>query len=93
MIVKKRKQKLKSFLNLFKPIIDSHKNELPLFDKNKKYKEVQLNTNSWFDLNKTKDKHHTQCNIVSTDELDKAEYKCIKVKMILTDTHKQILHN
>ena len=80
-------------MNDYSPIVDKHKNELPIFDKNKKYNEVQLNTNSWFDFNKIKDKHHTQCNVVSTDELETVKYKCLKVKMILTDIHKQILQN
>lgn len=77
----------------YRPIVDKHKNELPIFDK--KYKEVQLNTKSWFDLNKIKDKQrtNTNSNVISTDELDKVEHKCLKVKMILSNIHKQILHN
>lgn len=89
----KKKQKLKNFLNKFIPIINNHKNELPIFDLNKKYKKINYDTQSWFDINKQKDKLKTKCNIFSTDELDKIEYKSIKVKMILTDIHKQIFQN
>jgi transposase len=90
---KKRKQKLKSFLNEFKPIIDNHKDELPTFNLNNKYKKEQINTNSWFDVSKQKNNYKTQCNVVSFDELDKIKYKCVKVKMILTNIHKQIFQN
>ena len=93
MIKKKRKQKLKHFLSEFKPIIDNHKDELPIFDLNKKYKKINYDTQTWFDINKQKDKLKTNCNVISTDELDKIEYKSIKVKMILTDIHKQIFQN
>lgn len=93
MIKKKRKQKLKHFLSEFKPIIDNHKNELPVFDLNKKYKKINYDTQTWFDINKQKDKLKTNCTVISTDELDKIEYKSIKVKMILTDLHKQIFQN
>ena len=93
MVKKKRKQKLKNFLGVYKPIVDSHKNDLPIFDNNRKYKKHQIDTNSWFNLNQTKNKHSTKCNVTSFDELNKVQHKCLKVKMILTDIHKQIFQN
>jgi transposase len=93
MVKKKRKQKLKNFLGVYKPIVDSHKNDLPIFDNNRKYKKHQIDTNSWFNLNQTKNKHPTKCNVTSFDELNKVQHKCLKVKMILTDIHKQIFQN
>jgi len=90
---KKRKQKLKNFLTEFKLVIDNHKNELPVFDINKKFKKMQLDTNTWFDISKLKDKEKTKCYITSTDKLDDVKYKCLKVKMILTDIHKKIFQN
>jgi len=89
--MKKRKHKLKNFLNEFKPIIDNHKNELPIF--NLKNKNKKFNTETWFDINYSKQHDKQKCNIISTDDLDNIEYKCIQIKMILTDIHKQILQN
>lgn len=93
MIKKKRKQRLDNFLSEFKPIIDNHKNELPIFNLNKKYKKYEYDTQTWFDINKQKNNLKTNCNICSTDELDKINFKSIKVKMVLTDIHKQIFQN
>ena len=93
MIKKKRKQRLDNFLSEFKPIIDIHKDELPIFNLNKKYKKYEYDTQTWFDINKQKNNLKTNCNICSTDELDKINFKSIKVKMVLTDIHKQIFQN
>ena len=91
--MKKRKFKLKNFLNEFKPIIDNHKNELPIFDLKNKYNKKKIETFSWFDITKQKDKHQIKCNILMTDNLDQSKFKCIKVKMILSKIHKKIFQN
>lgn len=90
---KKKKQKLQNFLNEFKLIINNHKNEVPIFDLNNKYKKKQINTSTWFNITKQKDTHHSKCNIVTTDKLDKPKFKCLKVKMILNKIHKKIFKN
>jgi hypothetical protein len=79
-----------NFLTKFIDIINSHKNNLPKFNKCKLYKQKSINTNSWFDINKTINNTKRIPVILSTDKLDKCEYKQIKVKMILSDIHKKI---
>ena len=50
---KKVKFKKESFLTKFIDVINNHKNNLPKFIKCKLYKQESINTNSWFDINKT----------------------------------------
>ena len=88
-----RKKAKLDFIEKFKPIIDLHKNELPVFDINKKYELKKYNTNSWFNIDKFTGEQKTKPKIISTDKLQKCELKCIKVRMILSDVHKQILNN
>ena len=87
------KYKRDSFLKKFIDVVNKHKNNLPKFNKCKSYKHKSINTNSWFDINKTINKTKRITLIESTDKLDKCEYKQIKVKMILSDIHKIILQN
>ena len=93
--VRKTNAKLKrnNFLKQFIDIVASHKNNLPKFNKCKSYKQELINTNSWFDISKTVNKTKRNSSIILTDKLDKCKYKQIKVKMILSDIHKEILQN
>jgi hypothetical protein len=87
------KKRKKDFLDKFKPIIDEHKKDLPIFEIDKEYKFINYNTDSWFDINKYKMKIKTEPQIITTDELTECKYKTIKVKMDLNDIHKKILNN
>jgi transposase len=87
------KNKRETFLTTFINIIKKNKNNLPKFNKCKKYKKESVNTNSWFDITKTINKTKRKPVIISVDKLDKCEYKQIKVKMILNDIHKKIFQN
>ena len=98
--MKKKKERYKntiykrdSFLTKFMDIIKTNKNSLPRFNKCNLYNQEIINTNSWFDITKITNKTKRYPVIMSTDKLDKCEYKQIKVKMILTDIHKQIFQN
>ena len=93
MKIRKRKQKLQNFLNEFKPIIENHKNELPVFDLNKKYKQINHNDATWFNSSEQQNKTITKCKITRVDKLEKCNFKCIQVKMILSDIHKEVLQN
>jgi Fe-S cluster biosynthesis and repair protein YggX len=92
-ILKINKQHKKVFLEKYKDIIRQHKNDLPKFNKNNKYKFKQENTNSWFSIDEFINKTKRIPIVKETDKLDKCNYKQIKVKMILTDIHKQIFQN
>jgi len=89
---KTRKKKKQEFINKFKPIVNNHNGELPIFDYNKKYNIHKYNTHSWFNIDKFNAENKTNVNVISSDKLDDVNLKCIKVKMILTDIHKQILN-
>lgn len=91
--MKKRKFKLKNFLNEFKPIINQYKDELPTFYTNNIYEKLNYNTDSWFNASSIKNNIKTNCNVISSDKLDDVKYKSIKVKMILSDTHKLVFKN
>lgn len=88
---KKRKYKLSEFKNQYKDIVKQHKNELPTFNYTDNYTYSQLDLNSWF-----KNYQYTTNNITITNispyinELDDVSYKSVKIKMKLTDIHKQI---
>ena len=88
---KKRKYNLQSFQNQFTDIVNEHKHELPIFNNTTKYNCHKLNFNSWFTNKKYITPNKTTANILPIDELEVTEYKCIKIKMILADIHKQIL--
>ena len=90
---KKRKQKLQNFLNEFKPIIETHKDELPTFNLNKKYKQINYDNNSWFHSSEQQSHNMTKCKVIKMDKLQKNNFKCIQVKMILSDIHKEVLQN
>jgi transposase len=87
------KQKRIQFLNNYKDIINKHKNDLPKFNKNKKYRYKQEKTNSWFSIDKFINKTKRNSIVKNTDKLETCNYKQIKVKMILNDIHKQIFQN
>lgn len=93
--IKRQKAKIKrdNFLNEFINIVKENKNHLPKFNKRKNYPTESINTNSWFDITKITSKTKRNPVVVSVDKLDKVEYKQIKVKMILSDIHKQIFQN
>jgi len=74
-------------------IIKTNKNSLPRFNKCNLYNQEIINTNSWFDITKITNKTKRYPVIKSIDKLDKCEYKQIKIKMILTDIHKQVFQN
>ena len=82
-----------SFLTKFMDIIKTNKNSLPKFNKCNLYNQEIIDTNSWFDITKITNKTKRYPVIKSIDKLDKCEYKQIKIKMILTDIHKQIFQN
>ena len=88
----KRKNYRVEFLNKFKPIVDKHKDELPFFKMDKEYRNQEYETHSWFNISREKSKK-TKPIVTATDKLDKCKCKAIKIKMILSDTHKQILQN
>ena len=92
-IKKQRKNKKKTFLEEFVNIIKENKNHLPKFNKRKSYKTRSVNTNSWFDIKRTINKTNRNPIVLSSDKLEKCNYKQIKVKMILNDIHKQIFQN
>ncbi len=85
------KQKRKLFLDTFSNIINNNKNDLPIFSHDTFYRNIKVKTNSWFDINKYIKNEKTTHTIVNNDKLDVANYRQIKVKMILNETHKKIL--
>ena len=98
--MKKKKVKIKnatlkrnSFLKKFIDVVNDHKNNLPKFNKCKFYKQKSIKTDSWFDITKTINKTKRYPVVESFDKIDECKYKQIKVKMILTDIHKEILQN
>ena len=98
--MKKKKIKIKnatlkrnSFLKKFIDVVNDHKNNLPKFNKCKFYKQKSIKTDSWFDITKTINKTKRYPVVESFDKIDECKYKQIKVKMILTDIHKEILQN
>lgn len=87
------KLKRKTFLEEFINVIDTHKNDLPKFNKHKKYENIEMETNSWFNINKNINKTLRTPIINDVDKLETTKYKQIKVKMILNETHKQIFQH
>ena len=90
-LIKNAKAKRDSFLKNFIDIIKTNINDLPQFTANNKYKQKNINTNTWFTVDKFIDKTKRTPTVISSDKLDKNEYKQIKVKMVLNNIHKQIL--
>ncbi|MFN9115871.1 MAG: hypothetical protein ACK5XN_37960, partial [Bacteroidota bacterium] len=88
---KKRKYNLQSFQNQFTDIVNKHKHELPTFDYNTPYNYSKLDLSSWFKNKQYTCSTGTSVNVISTDELEVAKYRCKKIKMVLTDIHKQII--
>lgn len=90
---RKIKENREIFLNKFKNIVENNKNDLPRFTKNKTYCYEEINTNSWFNIEKFKNKTERIPTVKSTDKLEIPKYKQIKVKMVLTDIHKKIFQS
>jgi IS605 OrfB family transposase len=90
---KNLKLKRDSFLKKFIDVIKENKNNVPRFIKCKSYKQEEINTDSWFDITKNINKTKREPVVAETDELTKCEYKQIKVKMIMSDIHKQVFQN
>jgi hypothetical protein len=85
------KAKRNSFLKDFLDVIKTNGNDMPQFIKHKKYKKENINVNSWFNSYKFINKTERTHIVKSYDKLDNNKYKQIKIKMVLNDTHKQIL--
>ena len=83
----------KEFLDKFLPIIELNGKDLPTFYKTKKYLYEDINTNSWFNINKYTSKKERHPIVVSSDKLEESNYKLIKVNMELKPIHKKIFQN
>lgn len=89
----KNKKKRIEFIQKFKHIISNHQNELPIFETDQSYDTINVDTFSWFNIDKILAKNTTSPVITNVDKLDNANLKMMNVKMILTDTHKLILNS
>jgi len=87
------KTKRNSFLREFIKIIKTNGNDMPMFIKHKKYNKENIDCNSWFTMSKAINKTSRKPYVVSYDKLDKNNYKQIKVKMLLDESHKIIFQN
>jgi IS605 OrfB family transposase len=88
MVRKKRYIRRNDFLSQFKHIVKQHSNELPKSNTKTTY---SVETDSWFELKKYNYLNSTKPIIKNVDELKQVTHKSKKVKMILTESHKQIL--
>ena len=93
--MKKRKKLINKiqFIDKFKNIINNKQNLLPKFIKNNKYDYENLDINTCFNIDKFINKTKRFPIVESFDKLEKCTYKQIKVKMVLTNIHKQIFQN
>lgn len=87
------KTKRNSFLREFIEIIKTNGNDMPMFIKHKKYSKENIDCNSWFTANKSINKTVRNPKVVSYDKLESTNYKQIKVKMILDESHKTVFQH
>lgn len=82
----------KNFLEKFKNVIKEHKNELPITFNNKN---INIQTNSWFDIieNKCIKTKQKDITLKLENKINSNSFRCKKIKMILTKKQKEIINS
>jgi transposase len=88
-----RAKRKKDFINNYKPIIENHKNDLPIFPLNQEYLYENINTNSWFSIDRYINNEKTNFNLTRPDKNEINNYKTVKIDMELLPIHKKIFDN
>ena len=92
------KKRREDFITKFKPIINNHKNDLPLINVSNNYTDVHVD--SWFTISKQTNINNCSPSFVKEnleeleldEELDDSTLHCMQVKMLLTKEQKIIIN-